>query len=161
NNNILNRNNVSNNWFGIYLNSSTNNTLYHNNFINNTNYNAYDSCTNAWDSGTEGNYWGDYNGTDPNGDGIGNDPYPIPGGESVDRFPLMHPWTGGTLLKGDLNHDHKITPADAAIALCLAAGGSASCDAATLAAADVSGDDRVTSLDALMILQAATAARDV
>ena len=65
------------------------------------------------------------------------------------------------LLRGDLNHDHKITPADAAIALCLAAGGSASCDATTLAAADVSGDNRVTSLDALMILQAATAARDV
>ncbi|MEA3281903.1 MAG: hypothetical protein U9Q68_04985 [Euryarchaeota archaeon] len=37
----------------------------------------------------------------------------------------------------------------------IAAGGFASCDAATLAAADVSGDDRVTSSDALMILQAA------
>ena len=36
-----------------------------------------------------------------------------------------------------------------------AAGGSASCDAATLAAADVSGDGCVTSLAALMILQAA------
>ncbi len=47
------------------------------------------------------------------------------------------------------------TPADAAIALAIAAGGSASCDPATLAAADVSGDNRVTSLDALMILQAA------
>ncbi len=34
-----------------------------------------------------------------------------------------------------------------------AAGGSASCDTATLAAADVSGDNRVTSLDALTILQ--------
>lgn len=33
------------------------------------------------------------------------------------------------------------------------AGGSASCNPATLAAADVSGDDRVTALDALMILQ--------
>jgi len=59
------------------------------------------------------------------------------------------------LHKGDLNHDNQITPADAAIALAIAAGGSASCDAATLASADVSGDNRVTSLDALMILQAA------
>jgi len=58
--------------------------------------------------------------------------------------------------RGDLNRDGIITPADAAIALQIAAGGgSASCDATTLAAADVSGDGRVTSLDALMILQAA------
>ena len=58
-------------------------------------------------------------------------------------------------LRGDLNRDGALTPADAAIALEIAAGGSASCDPATLAAADVSGDNRVTSLDALMILQAA------
>ena len=64
-------------------------------------------------------------------------------------------------LCGDLNRDGILTPADAAIALAIAVGGSASCDATTLAAADVSGDNRVTSLDALMILQAATAARDV
>ena len=51
-----------------------------------------------------------------------------------------------------------LTPADAAIALQIAGGGSASCDAATLAAADVNGDGRVTSLDALMILQAAAGA---
>jgi hypothetical protein len=56
--------------------------------------------------------------------------------------------------KGDLNHDDAITPADATIALRLATG-SCPCDAATLAAADVSGDGRITSLDALMILQAA------
>ena len=59
-------------------------------------------------------------------------------------------------VRGDLNGDNQITPADAAIALRLAAsGGSASCDPATLAAADVSGDNHITSLDALMILQAA------
>ncbi len=50
---------------------------------------------------------------------------------------------------GDINGDNQITPADAAIALGLAANG------AHDSAADVSGDDRVTSLDALMILQAA------
>jgi len=50
---------------------------------------------------------------------------------------------------GDLNGDGILTPADAAIALRLAATG------AHDPAADVSGDDRVTSLDALMILQAA------
>ncbi|MEA1895077.1 MAG: choice-of-anchor U domain-containing protein [Euryarchaeota archaeon] len=51
--------------------------------------------------------------------------------------------------KGDLNHDGNVTPADAAIALRIAASG------AHDDAADVSGDGRVTSLDALMILQAA------
>ena len=52
--------------------------------------------------------------------------------------------------KGDLNGDGYITPADAAIALRLAATG------AHNPAADVSGDGSVTSLDALMILHAAT-----
>jgi len=74
----------------------------------------------------------------------------------VDNCPLMQPWTGDTPQKGDLNGDDQITPADAAIALRLAAGGSAPCDPATLDAADVSRDGRITSLDALMILQAAT-----
>ena len=46
------------------------------------------------------------------------------------------------------------TTADAAIALQIAVG-SRPCDTATLDAADVSGDKRVTSLDALIILQAA------
>jgi S-layer protein (TIGR01567 family) len=57
------------------------------------------------------------------------------------------------VLNGDLNHDGILAPADAAIALEIAVG-SRPCDAAMLAAADVSGDGRVTSLDALMILQA-------
>lgn len=50
----------------------------------------------------------------------------------------MQPWADTQLL-GDLNRDGTLTPADAA----------------TLAAADVSGDGQVTTLDALMILQAA------
>ena len=62
---------------------------------------------------------------------------------------------------GDLNGDDQITPADAAIALVIAAGGSASCDLTTLAAADVSGDNHVIALDALMILQAAGGAINI
>ena len=58
----------------------------------------------------------------------------------------MQPWTA-TQQKGDLNGDNRITPADAAIALVIAASGGWDADA------DVSGDGRVTSLDALMILQ--------
>ena len=59
-------------------------------------------------------------------------------------------------VRGDLNRDSILDSADAAIALRIVAGGSASCDdPVMLAAADVSGDNCVTSLDALMILQAA------
>jgi len=64
----------------------------------------------------------------------------------------------GRPVYGDLNSDGSIAAADAA-ALAVAAGGSASCDASDAwTHADVSGDAQVTSLDALMILQVATAA---
>ena len=56
---------------------------------------------------------------------------------------------GTQQLLGDLNGDDKITPADAVIALQMAARGE------YLADADVSGDHKVTSLDALQILQMA------
>jgi len=55
------------------------------------------------------------------------------------------------VVRGDLNGDLKVAPADAVIALKIAVGSSP-----YNAAADVSGDNRVTSLDALMILQLAT-----
>lgn len=159
--NALTRNTVPNSDYGIYLSSSSDNRIHHNSLIdnrihdnhwaNNADHNAYDSNgTNQWDSGSKGNYYSDYTGTDNNTDGIGDTHHPIPGSSgSIDHFPLMSPWTGDTSLKGDLNHDNQITSADAAIALLLAATG------ARDPVADVSGDDRVTSLDALMILQAA------
>jgi len=52
-------------------------------------------------------------------------------------------------LRGDLNSDGILTPADAAIALRMAVRGEYA------DAADVSGDGKVTSLDALMIMQVA------
>ena len=143
-------NTVQDNCYGIYLLAfSSNNTLYHNNFINNTRGNAYDEgIYNQWDSGSTGNYWSDYAGNDTDHDGIGDDPYYIRGSaDSVDRYPLMHQWS--TSQKGDLNSDGSLTPADAAIALRMAVRGEYA------DAADVSGDGCVTSLDALMILQAA------
>jgi hypothetical protein len=57
-------------------------------------------------------------------------------------------------IPGDQNRDGKIAPADAAIALALAVAATG----AQNPAADVSGDGQVTSLDALMILQAAAGA---
>jgi len=80
----------------------------------------------------------------------------------VDRFLLPTAFLAQTCARGPprqrlatSGRDGQITPADAAITLQIAVGGSASCDPAMLAAADVSGDNRVTSLDALMTLQAA------
>ncbi|KAF5411285.1 MAG: hypothetical protein C5S47_04370 [Candidatus Methanogasteraceae archaeon] len=160
---------------GIFLNglgASTGNycdfnKIYHNDFVENDEQACnWNYRTNFWDSGypAGGNYWSDYTSVDNfNGpyqnltgcDGIGDDPYPIPHGSNKDYYPLIEPWyEHESQTHGDLNDDDQITPADAAIALEITVG-SHPCDATTLTIADVSGDGKVTSLDALMILQAA------
>ncbi|MCD6223050.1 MAG: DUF2341 domain-containing protein [Thermoplasmata archaeon] len=92
NNKIFNCIISENKMYGIYSNSNSNH-IYHNNFINNKYVNAYDEGSNTWDNGypSGGNYWDDYTGNDGNGDGIGDTPYSIPGG-NTDRYPLMEPW---------------------------------------------------------------------
>ena len=150
NNTLTNNTANSNNDYGICLWDSSNNTLYCNNFINNINHNAYDTSTNQWNTSTIGNYYSDYTGSDNDSDGIGDTLYQIPGGNSIDYFPLMHP-CGKPPLKGDLDGDSQITSTDAAIALQIAVGSRPFDDAA-----DVSGDGRVSSLDALTILQMVT-----
>jgi hypothetical protein len=72
------------------------NTIFHNNFIDNPE-NAYDETGNTWDNGSSGNYWSDYNGSDTDGDGIGDSPYQIPGNKSQDMYPLMKPYGEQTL----------------------------------------------------------------
>jgi parallel beta-helix repeat protein len=97
NNNIFVCNNISlNNRYGVrigYFNYCINNIFYHNNFINNA-QNAYDKGSNSWDNGypSGGNYWDDYTGIDADGDGIGDTPYYIPGGDNEDGYPLIEPW---------------------------------------------------------------------
>ena len=104
NNNILNNNIINTNNYGIYLNFSSNNRIYLNNFINNTDSVLSLDSTNIWNSTEKitytyngkqhtnylGNYWSDYNGSDADGNGIGDTPYIIDGDK--DNYPLMEQW---------------------------------------------------------------------
>ncbi|HDN65202.1 MAG TPA: hypothetical protein ENF23_02725 [Methanosarcinales archaeon] len=72
-------------------------------------------------------------------------------GRGSNGLVILHVAPSDTPQKGDLNSDDILTPTDAAIALQIAVGSRPFDDAA-----DVSGDGSVTSLDALMILQAAS-----
>jgi len=92
-NNIVKLNKVRNCTVAVGLYRSRNNLIYHNNFINNTRQVETDSWVNMWDNGypSGGNYWSDYNGTDSDGDGIGDTPYIIDE-NNVDRYPLVETW---------------------------------------------------------------------
>jgi len=105
-NNVISGNNITaNNQYGIYFNDASNNEFFHNNLVNNAQqvWQYGSGYVNFWDNGCEGNYWSDYNGTDSDGDGIGDTPYVIDG-DNTDRYPLMNPYW----LPGDVNHDLKI-----------------------------------------------------
>ena len=67
-----------------------NNTFFDNNFEDNR-IQVFILGTigsNVWDNGFEGNFWGDYNRTDSNQDGIGDAPYIIDE-NNTDHYPLM------------------------------------------------------------------------
>jgi parallel beta-helix repeat protein len=88
------RNNITNNNVGVSVDVEDN-IIHHNNFVNNTvqaKANEGSSPVNSWDNGAEGNYWSNYNGTDSNGDGIGDTPYIIDE-NNRDNYPLMELYT--------------------------------------------------------------------
>ncbi|UCG70595.1 MAG: right-handed parallel beta-helix repeat-containing protein, partial [Thermoplasmata archaeon] len=100
-NNTITNNNISWNFdYGIYLNRSKDNLIYHNNIIGNGNQSYDDSVDgNRWNESYPfgGNYWSDYVGTDDfkgpaqnitGSDGFGDTPYIIDG-DSQDHYPLM------------------------------------------------------------------------
>jgi len=90
--NRIYENNIQANSYGMLLHAGSNNRIYHNNFTSNTDQTSFWSpfSFNIWDNGAAGNYWSDYNGTDNNGDGIGDLPY-VFNANNTDRYPLMSP----------------------------------------------------------------------
>jgi parallel beta-helix repeat protein len=102
-NNIENSTAPSTGGYGIVFWGASNNTIYHNSFMNNK-VQAYDDSfnspfsVNTWDNGypSGGNYWSDYKTKYPNANmidnsGIGDKPYVIDS-NNTDRYPLMEPF---------------------------------------------------------------------
>jgi parallel beta-helix repeat protein len=100
--------------YGIWIGMASNNSIYHNNFINNIYHVSTYGSENTWDNGypSGGNYWGGYNGSDTksgghqnqtDSDGIGDTPL-VFDGTNKDNYPLMGPlavfvagtWNGTT-----------------------------------------------------------------
>jgi peptide/nickel transport system substrate-binding protein len=101
-NNNLTQNDVRDNYEGIRFDSSQDNFVYNNNFVNNTVQVSLAESVDFWnmDYPVCGNYWSNYNGTDlysgayqneTGSDGIGDTGYII-STENVDHYPLTDPW---------------------------------------------------------------------
>ena len=92
--NNLTENSIANSGVGTSIYVSNSNTLYHNNFINNTvQVSANEWYAQQWgysfsNNTIDQNYWSDYNGTDADGDGLGDTPYIIDE-NNHDNHPLI------------------------------------------------------------------------
>lgn len=84
-NNTISANSICNCEYGLTLgdtgSTAVANSIYLNNFENNTNHfvslSGSDHTVNHFDNGVKGNYYDDYQGNDANWDGVGDSPYTI------------------------------------------------------------------------------------
>jgi parallel beta-helix repeat protein len=99
--NEISENIIMDNERGIYFSQTSDNKIFHNDFIKNAKQVGIWDAANIWndDYPSGGNYWSDYTGLDeksgPNqnvigSDGIGDTPYPIDG-KNKDAYPLVIP----------------------------------------------------------------------
>jgi len=93
-NNSIIRNDIISNGRGVLVEIGSN-IVHHNNFVNNTiqaDIGEAPTSVNIWDDDypSGGNYWSNYNGTDNDGDGIGDTPYVIDE-NNQDNYPLVNP----------------------------------------------------------------------
>jgi len=82
---------------GIYFRGASKNIFFRNDIVENSDQTVCWYSSNLWDNGSQGNYWSDYNGTDADDDGIGQEPHLILtlhlDGEhyDTDNYPLIKP----------------------------------------------------------------------
>jgi nitrous oxidase accessory protein len=150
-------NNVSDNKCGLSQNLCSDNSIYHNSFIDNqVQVKNLDSSVNFWDNGypSGGNYWSDYHGNDSfsgpyqnvtGGDGIGDAPN-VMDAVNTDHYPLMNPRKN---LAGDVNMDGKVDVKD--IAIVARAFGSVPGDPRWNALADLNEDQRIDIRDIVQV----------
>lgn len=110
--NIVTTNTITQNGCGLLSDVSEGNNIYHNNFLANSRHLFLYVSNNTWDNSCEGNYWSNYNGTDLDEDGIGDEYLPW---EGVDNYPLMNPYWN----LSDINHDLEVDIFDV-VAACAA-----------------------------------------
>lgn len=90
---LITENNIGYNEDGIRLLCPYGSEIYHNNFFKNSRQVYRTSLSGipyTWEFDEKGNYWSDYNGTDADGNGIGDIPYII-NEENIDNYPLIFP----------------------------------------------------------------------
>ena len=103
--NEIYQNNFIGNNYGVRIFASVggcsdDNFFFRNNFIDND-IDVYDACSNIWYGDMKGNYWDEYTGVDGDGDGIGDEVYPVPLiGE--DKYPLMDRFMGNESIVNSL-----------------------------------------------------------